>query len=269
MKFCFLFLGLLIIHSCGNPHLTKKNSVIQATPRIETETPDEEQDEPEIPPEPPVVIERKVDFYVGAKEESYPYSGSVSTGFEAGLLQLKKNSLNDFEVGEYQSLDLFTQSYNVEFLHKTEFRYVSPEASSLEAIYSKEDYFFKVMAPVRSEASLGDGHGIETGSFDAFTKDVLLFNFSSPVKAFGAVFLDLESSVFLPAVLRVFDCSGKLVASKNVAYADGSDGNGEFRFVGFKAQNLEVCAFGVTVGDYANQNGVYRSVAIDEIVYEE
>jgi len=267
MRYCFLILGLLIIHSCGNPHITKKSSLVQTSPRIETQTPDQE--EPETPPEPPVVVERKVDFYIGPKEEVFPYSGSEKIGFETGLEQLRKNSLNDFQLGDHQSLDLFTQSYNVEFLHKTEARTVPSEAVTLESIYSKEDYFFKVMGPVRSETSLGEGHGIETGSFDSLTKDVLFFNFSSPVKAFGAVFLDLESSAFLPAILRVFDCAGKLVASKNIVYTDGSDGNGEFRFVGFKAQNLEVCAFGVTVGDYSNQNGVYRSLAIDEIVYEE
>jgi hypothetical protein len=254
---------LLVASSCGNPHLSAdKKPVLQTIPTIKPE-PQEEK------PEPPVIVEPRVDFFIGAKEMTAPYMGMQSSGFNENLKELLSNNLNDLEVGDFPSIDFMGLSTSIEVVHKTEERIVSSEANDLLTIYSVDDYDIFVKEPLESGDLSGEGRGIDTDSLNPLTKDVMLFKFSGPVKAFGGVFLDLESTSFMPGILRVFDCEGKLVASQFLLYPDNTIGDEEFHFIGFKAQNQEICSFGVTVGDFENQTGVYRGVAVDEVVFQE
>ncbi len=260
MKYLSFIFVFVLVTSCGNPHVDSesKNSV---TPRIETQTgqtntPEESDNTNEENPDGDQQNEQKVVFFIGNKNDKKIPEG------------LRTDSLNDLESGEFSDLSLNYPDLNIQFFHKTEERFLAPEINHLDSFFSEENYNLSVLAPISTDDIKGDGKGIDTLSTDALTKDVLLFQFSRPLKSFAGIFLDLESTAFMPGTLRAFDCGGNLVASELLIYPDGTDGDDGFYFIGFRALNFEICSFSVTVGDLINRTGVYKSVAVDEVAFE-
>lgn len=258
MKKSVIFFLMISLFSCGNPHVSSDNEP-SVTPTLESQTgqttnSNEENDDDSSGED--TNESSKVIFFIGDRDDR-----NLD-------LSLRSDDLNSLPLGVSDSIILNFDDLDIMLTHRTEERLVVPELKDLFSVYSEESFDLSVLEPISTDEVQGEGRGIDTFSYDALTKDVLLVEFSRPVKSFSGIFLDLESTVFLPGIMRVFDCDGQLIASKEIIYPDGTDGDEGFHTLGFRAVKQEICSFGVTVGDLLNRTGVYKSVALDEIAFE-
>ena len=249
MKNLFLALTVLSLTSCGNPHFKLDSEFVRSTPTIGGE------------PE-------GTSIYFGAEEFGYPYQGENSSGFSANLNNIERYDFANLTAEDVPIVIIQQDGLEIEILHKTESIEIPSRLLTSEDYYSTEsfDLSIKNLADIGSKSA--DAMGVETGSADAVSKDVFLFNFSRPISAFGGYFVDVESSTFVPSIIRLFDCNGKLVEEKAVIYPQVSTGEGKNHFVGFTTSQ-GICSMGLTVGDYEGGNGAYRGLGLDEIVFQD
>lgn len=248
MKNLFFILTLLSAVSCGNPHFKLNSDFVRNTPTIGGE------------PEGTTI-------FIGAEEFAYPYQGEDSSGFSADLNAIERNDFSQFSVENVPIVIVQQDGLQIEILHKTEALQI-PSSLVLDNYYSAENFDLSIKNILDIGSKSNDGVGVDTGSSDAISKDVFLFNFSRPLRAFGGYFVDVESSSFLPSVIRLFDCDGKLVEQKSVVYPQSSNGQEKIHFMGFSTTE-RICSMGVTVGDYEGGNGAYRGLGLDEIVFQD
>jgi hypothetical protein len=249
MKAFSFTLTLLLVVSCGNPHYKLDSEFVRNTPTIGGEA-------------------ESTSIFFGAEEFGYPYQGESSSGFSNKLTNIERFDFSQLDEENVPIVIVQKDSLEIEILHKTESIQLPSSLTTSGDYYSAENFDLTIKSLFESGARSSDRKGVETGSVDAVSRDVFLFNFSRPISAFGGYFVDVESSSFVPSIIRLFDCDGRLIEQQSVLYPQLSNGEGKIHFIGFTT-NQKICAMGLTVGDYEGGNGAYRGLGLDEIVFQD
>lgn len=240
---------LLLLVSCGNPHYKLDSEFVRNTPTIGGES-------------------ESTSIFVGVEEFGYPYQGESSSGFSANLNSIERFDFSQLNEENVPIVTVQQGDLEIGILHKTESIQAPSSLLTSADYYSAENFDLTIKNLMESGAQSADRIGVETGSVDAVSRDVFLFNFSRPIRAFGGYFVDVESSSFLPSIIRLFDCNGRLIEDRSVIYPQVSTGEGKIHFIGFTS-NQRICSMGLTVGDYEGGNGAYRGLGLDEIVFQD
>ena len=254
---------LLLLASCGNPHIEGKKG-------LESFTPTQDADDTLPTGGTPFGESR---LYVGSASDSH--RGNVVTGFAQDTR--KKPSLridfNQVRPGRYSLLGSEEERYR--FTLKQELIQPSGVRRTITDFFGHPNLSFLVESPVSQDRAVGEDTGVVTqGATNQNEKVAGLWRFKQPITHFGATLVDVESTSYIQAKFRLFDCQNKLVQEIPYVYPNNEDGNSEIHFVGFTTALQNVCSVSLTVGDYpagvrddGHNNGSERGIALDDFVY--
>jgi hypothetical protein len=251
----FLFLSFFLI-SCQNSHLDKKSSSNNGR-EIEDVRP--------LPDDQPSEF---LKFYFGGKKEAY--QGIELTGFREAIKLMTTKKNDPFNLYKAQKLTTFKTkgSLPVTITHKTEAMTLPENSFVMDDFYHPDLESLKVEKPVHQHRLCGIDGGIDSGSSDSATKDVLLFSFDEPISYLGFHSLDTESHPRgVQAKLRLFDCLKNLLHEEEIKYPDDQHGQNEVHFIGFTIKRPMVCHVGLTIGDSPKGTAGYRAMAIDDLFW--